>query len=174
METPLYTIGHSHRTADELIGLLRARGIQTVVDIRSSPQSARYPQFGQDNLRHSLDAAQMVYHWAGRQLGGLRSTASNSIHHALDTGLQGFAQYMQTPEFARAAAQLQRLATQATTAMLCAEKLPEHCHRSLIADFLLLAGMEVMHIIDADTTVSHQLRPEARRESATLVYDRVV
>lgn len=172
METRLYTIGHSNRHIDELMQCLQAHGIQTVVDIRSNPQSARHPQFSQDSLRHSLDSGNMVYHWAGRQLGGLRKTTQASVHHALDTELQGFAQYMETPEFERAAGQLQRLATQAPTAMLCAEKLPEHCHRSLIADYLLLNAAEIMHIIDVHTVISHQLRPEARRESATLVYDR--
>jgi len=64
------------------------------------------------------------------------------------------------------------LARKAPTAILCAEHLPENCHRSLIADYLTLQGVSVMHLIDADEQREHQLDPRARRESASLVYDR--
>jgi len=74
--------------------------------------------------------------------------------------------------FARAIAQLLGLARKAPTAILCAEHLPENCHRSLIADYLTLQGVSVMHLIDADEQREHQLDPRARRESASLVYDR--
>ena len=116
-------------------------------------------------------ANNIVYHWAGRQLGGLRQGNNDSIHSAIEPGLRSFADYMATPAFERAASQLQILSGKGVAVILCAEKLPEHCHRSLIADYCLLNGMEVTHIIDDNQVSSHYLRPEARRESATLVYD---
>jgi uncharacterized protein (DUF488 family) len=79
---------------------------------------------------------------------------------------------MESDLFQKAAVQLINLATSANTAILCAERLPEHCHRSLISDYLLLQGVEVLHIIDQDTITSHQLSPLARRESQQLIYDR--
>lgn len=173
MSSSLYTIGHSNRDIQHLVDLLKRHHIHTLVDIRSNPVSARHPQFNQDVLRSRLETENMIYHWAGRQLGGLRKTSGTSRHHALAPELQGFAEYMETQEFERAASQLQRLASQSPIAIMCAEKHPEHCHRSLIADYLLLNGMEVMHIIDEQPGFAHQLRPEARRESAALIYDRV-
>lgn len=172
-ERRLYTIGHSNRTLPALVDLLHAAGIHTVVDVRSHPHTARLPQFRGDALRAGLEQAGMVYHWAGRQLGGRRAPRASSRHVALhDEGLRGYADFMDTEEFKRGAAQLLRLAGKDPTAMLCAERLPEHCHRSLISDYLVLQGVHVVHLLDPGESREHQLRPEARRESAQLIYDR--
>jgi uncharacterized protein (DUF488 family) len=169
----LYTIGHSDRRAGALIDVLRAAGIATVVDVRAQPHSTRYPQFAGDALRAALETAGFVYHWAGRQLGGFRAPRTDSPHLALvDDGLRGYADYMDSDDFKKGAVQLMRLGAKQKTAMLCAERLPEHCHRSLIADYLTLQAVRVLHLIDAGDTREHHLRPEARRESARLVYDR--
>ncbi|MDV3238238.1 MAG: DUF488 domain-containing protein [Gammaproteobacteria bacterium] len=171
--TTLYTVGHSQRTLDDLMSLLHAAGIATLVDVRRRPQSARYPHFNEDSLRAAATAAGMQYHWAGRQLGGQRAPLAGSPHRALgDDGLRGYADYMDQDAFAKAAAQLIGLARRAPTAILCAERDPLHCHRSLIADYLTLQGIEVIHLLDAGVSRPHALRPEARRESARLVYDR--
>lgn len=171
----LYTVGHSNRTLPALMELLRAAAIQTVVDVRARPGSARLPQFHGEALRAGVEQAGMAYHWAGRQLGGRRSSRPKSVHVALhDEGLRGYADFMDTEEFQRGAAQLMRLSAKNPTAILCAERLPEHCHRSLISDYLVLQGVRVVHLLDADESCEHQLRPEARRESARLVYDRQV
>jgi uncharacterized protein (DUF488 family) len=173
MATTLYSIGHSNRSLDEFISLLQAHNIATLIDIRSRPQSRRHPHFAMDQLRAALEQAGITYHWAGRQLGGLRKTVANSHHTALDNeGMRGYADHMESEEFHRGANQLIHLAQQAPTAMMCAEKLPEHCHRSLLSDYLVLQGVEVRHIIDEKETREHHLSPYARRESAQLVYDR--
>ncbi len=172
-ERELYTVGHSHRTLPALVELLRASGIHTVVDVRAHPHSARLPQFHGDALRAGVEQSGMVYHWAGRQLGGRRAPRPNSRHIALhEEGLRGYADFMDTEDFKRGAAQLLRLAGKDPTAMLCAERLPEHCHRSLISDYLVLQGVRVIHLLDPGETQEHQLRQEARRESAQLIYDR--
>ena len=166
----LYTVGHSNRSLDELLNLLLNADIGVLVDIRARPQSRRFPHFSGDMLRAAAEQAGLAYHWAGRQLGGLRESA----HAALADGLRGFADYMDTAEFQMAAAQLARLAARAPTAILCAERMPEECHRSLIADYLTLRGMRVIHLVDEGEMREHRLRPEARRESAQLIYDRHV
>jgi uncharacterized protein (DUF488 family) len=79
---------------------------------------------------------------------------------------------MDTDAFQRAAAQLRNLAGKSPTAVMCAERLPERCHRGLLADFLTLQGVRVVHLIDVDEVREHALSPGARRESAQLVYDR--
>lgn len=169
----LYTVGHSNRSATAFVGLLAAAGVQTIVDIRAAPQSARHPQFDQECLRDTLTGAGIQYHWAGRQLGGHRTPRSNSPHTALsEAGLRGFADHMDGEPFRKAVAQLLGLARRAPTAVLCAERDPLRCHRSLLADYLTLQGVEVLHLIDTNETCVHQLRPEARRESLQLIYDR--
>ena len=171
---PIYTIGHSDRSLDEFISLLAGAGIGTLVDIRSRPVSKRFPQFDESSLRQRLEREAMVYHWAGRQLGGLRKLLPGSIHAALPTGLRGFADYMATADFERAAVQIAGLAKKAPTTLMCAERDPRDCHRRLIADYLLLNGYRVIHLVSAQESREHQLSPEARRESASLVYDRHV
>ena len=168
----IYTVGHSSRAVAELVELLEKHATKAVVDVRAQPHSSRYPQFSADSLRHTLDIAGIVYHWAGRQLGGQRASRADSQHSALEAELRGYADYMETDSFRRAASQLITMASEAPTTILCAERLPEHCHRRLIADYLVLQGLRVIHLIDPGEVCEHVLSAEARRESAQLVYDR--
>ena len=173
MSIRLYTIGHSNRSLEDFIGLLQSQGINVLVDVRSQPHSRRYPQFSMENLRTELEQANITYHWAGRQLGGMRKPISNSIHTALqDESLRAYADHMETENFTRGAYQLIRLARQDVTAIMCAEKLPQNCHRSLLSDYLLLQDVEICHIIDISQLSEHYLNPCARRESSQLIYDR--
>jgi len=169
----LYTLGHSNRTVAELIALLRPIPITTLVDVRAYPQSQRHPQFSQEALRQSLEAAGIIYHWAGKQLGGMRRAQGGSKHIALqDESLRAYADYMECEVFHKAIVQLMHLAATAGTVILCAEKLPGDCHRNMISDYLLLQAVDVRHIIDEGKIVGHQLSPFARRESRQLIYDR--
>ncbi|MGD8851881.1 MAG: DUF488 domain-containing protein [Gammaproteobacteria bacterium] len=173
MEAPLlYTLGHGNRSQDALIGLVTAHRVQALVDVRAQPHSTRFPHFSGDALRSRLEREGIVYHWAGRQLGGRRTALPDSPHTALNEALRGYADHMDTDAFRRAAAQLINMARKSTTAVLCAERLPEHCHRRLIADYLSLQGTAVIHLIEQDESREHLLSPEARRESIRLVYDR--
>lgn len=170
----LYTIGHGNRSIEDFIELLKVNEVEILIDIRARPASSRFPHFNQHELRESLDKVDITYHWAGRQLGGFRSPQENSRHTALeDETLRGFADFMLTRDFDRAANQLIKLTQHANGAIMCAEKEPAFCHRSLIADYLVLQGLNVLHIIDADVT-EHYLRSEARKESAELIYDHSV
>jgi uncharacterized protein (DUF488 family) len=168
----LYTVGHGTRQLDELIALLQAAGIESLVDVRAHPRSQRHPQFNDDSLRAACERTGIVYHWAGRQLGGRRASRPDSPHIALEEGRRGFADHMDTEAFRKGAAQLQHLAARGACAILCAEREPARCHRALIADYLTLQGTRVVHLIAPGESHEHLLSPEARRESAALVYDR--
>ena len=174
MALTLYTVGHGNRKLEELVALLKEAGVDTLVDVRAQPRSRHNPQFNDDSLRLTCENAGIVYHWAGRQLGGMRTPRPDSPHAALDENLRGFADHMDTDAFQKGASQLQHLAARGVCAMLCAERDPAHCHRSLIADYLTLQGGRVVHLIDPGETREHALSPAARRESAALVYDRQV
>ena len=172
MPLTLYTVGHSNRKLEELIALLREAGVDTLVDVRAQPRSQHNPQFNDQSLRAACERAGVVYHWAGRQLGGMRVPRPDSPHVALEEGRRGFADHMDTDAFKKAVSQLRHLAATGTCAILCAERDPDNCHRALIADYLTLQGVRVLHLLAPGESREHMLSSEARRESAALVYDR--
>lgn len=173
MMITIYTLGHANRSFEELVSMLQLAAVKTLVDVRQHPQSVRHPHFDQESLRVALDGVGIEYHWAGRQLGGHRQSRANSLHTALmDEGLRGFADYMDGEVFKKGVAQLLNLANRASTVMLCAEAEPLQCHRSLIADYLALQGIEVIHLVAPGQQRQHALHAGVRRESQQLVYDR--
>jgi uncharacterized protein (DUF488 family) len=164
------TVGHSTRSADELIELLLAHGIAVLVDVRTVPRSRHNPQFDQSALPATLEAAGLAYrHMA--DLGGLRKPRPDSPHTAwTNPSFRGYADHMDTPAFALALDQLIALARERSTAVMCAEAVPWRCHRSLIADALLARGIEVRHIHDARLAEPHRLTPFARIVGARVAY----
>ncbi len=174
MTLTLYTVGHGNRKIEELVSLLKEARVDTLVDVRAQPRSRHNPQFNDEALRLACEHAGIVYHWAGRQLGGMRAPRPDSPHRALEEDRRGFADHMDTEAFRKGAFQLQQLAANGVCAMLCAERDPAQCHRSLIADYLTLQGARVVHLIGPGEMHEHALSPEVRRESAALVYDRLV
>ena len=167
----LYTIGHSRRSIDDFRELLKLNEVEILVDVRAQPVSSQFPHFNQPELRDFMEEVDITYHWAGRQLGGMRAVQDNSPHIALtDEHMRGYADYMSSRDFERAASQLINLTHHATGALLSAEQDPALCHRSLIADYLVLQGVTVMHILDSEIR-EHHLRSEARKESAALIYN---
>ena len=172
-EHTLYTVGHSNRTLDELLGTLVAAGIEVLVDVRARPASRRNPQFNEPALREALARTGIGYRWAGRALGGMRAGRPESPHAALaGSGLQSYADHTASEAFEHAASELERRAATTAVTVMCAERDPLSCHRSLIADWLLLRGARVVHLLDAYERREHALRPEARRVGEQLVYDR--
>ncbi len=95
----IWTIGHSTRSADELLALLESAGIRQLVDVRRFPHSRRHPQFNREALAARLDPAGIIYlHLPG--LGGRRPPRADSVNRAWrSAGFRGYADYMQTPEF---------------------------------------------------------------------------
>lgn len=169
----LYTIGHSDRSMEDFLFLLKKHGIKILVDIRAYPHSTRFPHFTEDVLRAQINSSGIEYHWAGRQLGGMRKPTKAGSHPALSRdSFRGFAEYMETKDFERAVNQLRGWAKNAPTAIMCAEKDALSCHRSLISDYLVLNNVSVEHIIDEQTTIVHKLSELARTEITELIYDR--
>jgi uncharacterized protein (DUF488 family) len=167
----LHTIGHSTRTLDELAAALRSFGIRTLVDIRTVPRSRHTPQFNREALMRRLPRRGIRYvHLPA--LGGLRKPRADSTNTAWrNAGFRGFADYMQTPEFAAGLRDLRALAREAgPLAFMCAEAVPWRCHRSLVADALTARGDAVYHIIGPDRATLHVLTPWARVEGGRVTY----
>ena len=169
--TPLImTIGHSTRTLEEFIHLLQANRVTCVVDVRTIPRSRHNPQFNTDTLYSSLEKAGLKYvHMAG--LGGLRHAKSNSPNMGWrNASFRGFADYMQTPEFAQSLQELLILASQERIVLMCAEAVPWRCHRSLIADALLVRGIRTEDILSEAKRLVHTLTPFAQVQGTTITY----
>jgi uncharacterized protein (DUF488 family) len=168
--TTLYTIGHSTRPIDEFIGLLKQHAIEALVDIRTIPQSRRHPQFGQESLRARLEGAGIEYiHMKG--LGGLRKPVKDSANGGWgNAAFRGYADYMQTEEFARCIDALVAVAARAPTAIMCAEAVPWRCHRSLAADALLARDLGVVDILGPTDARPHALTSFARVVGTRVVY----
>ena len=167
----IYTIGHSTRTLDELVEALRAHQIQTLVDIRAFPMSRRLPQFNRDSLEQTLPAAGIRYVWM-KALGGYRKkTLDDSPNIALrNQSFRNYSDYMLTPEFEQAMAELIALAERSPTAYMCAERVYFRCHRMLVSDWLVAHGHEVLHIDGTGPVKPHQLLAEARIVDGRLIY----
>jgi uncharacterized protein (DUF488 family) len=167
----LYTIGHSTRTLAELIEALRAHEIQTLVDIRAFPASRRLPQFNREALEANLPTAGIRYVWM-KALGGYRKQRlAESPNIALrNESFRNYADYMLTPEFEQAAAELVGLAEKSRTAYMCAERVYFRCHRMLVSDWLVAHGHEVLHIDGVGAARQHVLTSEARLQDGRLLY----
>jgi uncharacterized protein (DUF488 family) len=167
---PVCTIGHSNRSIEDFIGLLRQNGITCLLDIRTVPKSRHNPQFGQDQLAPSLADAGIEYRYL-RGLGGLRRPRKDSENAGWrNTSFRGYADYMQTDEFAVNVDAVIELAGSRTCALMCAEAVPWRCHRSLVADALLVRGIPVDDIIDARQRRPHKLTPFAHVEGLSITY----
>lgn len=166
----MFTVGHSTRALDDFIALLTAHGVQRLVDVRTVPRSRHNPQFNRDTLPAALKAAGIGYtHMAG--LGGLRKPKSDSPNSGWrNSSFRGYADYMLTSEFHDSLDELMRAAKGEQLALMCAEAVPWRCHRSLIADALLVRGMQVEELVDAKRREPHRLTPFAKADGTTLTY----
>jgi len=164
------TIGHSTHSIEEFVRMLAAHGVAALVDVRTIPRSRHNPQFNRETLPESLDAAGIDYvHLEG--LGGLRHARRDSVNTGWrNLSFRGYADYMQTPEFAAALAQLIELSRARPTAIMCAEAAPWRCHRSLIADALAVRGIRVEHIMTAASRKAHALTPFAHVDGDKITY----
>jgi uncharacterized protein (DUF488 family) len=164
------TIGHSNRTIEDFIGLLWQNGIGCLLDIRTVPKSRHNPQFGQDQLAQSLADAGIEYRYLPG-LGGLRRPCKDSPNAGWrNTSFRGYADYMQTDEFAANVDTVIGLAQTRSCALMCAEAVPWRCHRSLVADALLVRGVPVDDIIDARQRRPHKLTPFAHVDGVRITY----
>lgn len=168
--TTIRTIGHSTRSLAEFVAMLVAHGVRSLVDVRTIPKSRRHPHFALDALSVSLPALGIGYTWLN-ELGGLRKPVPHSRNGAWrNASFRGYADYMQTSEFAAGVERLIALAEGADVAIMCSEAVPWRCHRSLIGDALLVRGVSVLDIMSATNEVPHELTSFARVDGDRVSY----
>jgi uncharacterized protein (DUF488 family) len=167
--TLIHTVGHSTRTFDEFVRLLRRHDIDHLADVRAHPGSRRYPHFSRSALEISLPGAGIRYsHHV--ELGGRRRGLPDSPNGAWrNASFRAYADYMGTPDFARALDSLIELAEGRNVAIMCAEAVPWRCHRWLLSDALVTRGVDVHHILDARSE-PHSLTRFAAVRDGTVVY----
>jgi len=166
----VYTIGHSTRTIESFISILKVYGIKEVVDIRTIPRSRHNPQFNKDTFPESLKKSNIRYvHMAG--LGGLRHATPDSVNKAWrNASFRGYADYMQTSEFESALEKLVELSGRRRVVLMCAEALPWRCHRSLVADALLIRKIHAIDIFSPTISKKHLLTPWAKVRGKRVTY----
>ncbi len=169
-EPIICTIGHSNRPLDVFVDLLKINEVVHVLDVRTVPRSRHNPQFGIDALPASLRAAGIEYtHMPG--LGGLRRARPDSPNGGWrNASFRGYADYMQTAEFAANVDRVAELAARERCALMCAEAVPWRCHRSLVADALTVRGVRAEDIISAKGRKLHVLTRWARADGLTIIY----
>jgi len=153
------------------VELLAEGSVGLVVDVRTAPGSRKHPQFGRDALSAALGAVEIEYVWR-KDLGGWRTPRPDSPHAALRSqSFRGYADHMETPEFQRALQWLASRTQDVPTAIMCAESLWWNCHRRMIADALVVAGIPVVHLMSAGRREPHRVHPHARVVGTRLIYD---
>ncbi len=168
--THLFTVGHSTHPIEEFVGILRAHGVTLVADIRTVPRSRHNPQFNEGELTSSLPAHDLAYRRIPA-LGGLRKAHTDSVNAGWkNASFRGYADYMQTPEFADAVEDLGNLLNEASVAIMCAEAVPWRCHRSLVGDAMIVRGISVDDIFSATSAKPHALTSFARADGLSLTY----
>lgn len=169
-ESLVCTIGHSNRSIEAFIELLRTNEIACVIDVRTIPRSRHTPQFNLESLPAALDAEGISYlHVAA--LGGLRHARADSVNGGWhNASFRGYADHMQTSEFATGVDQVVALARAQRCTLMCAEAVPWRCHRSMIADALMVRGVRVEDIIGPHGRKPHAFTSFARVDGVRLTY----
>jgi uncharacterized protein (DUF488 family) len=167
----LYTLGHSTRSLDELLLLLRAHDVDVLADVRRFPRSPRNPQFNDGHLARALPEAGVRYAWLA-SLGGRRRMRAEILANAgwRNPSFRAYADHMLTDEFEQGLAELLGLARCARVAIMCSEAVPWRCHRSLIADVLTARGSAVCHIMGLQRVELHRLTPFAHVDGHQVTY----
>ena len=170
---PVYTIGHSTRTIPEFAELLRAGPVSLVIDVRTVPRSRTNPQYNSDVLAHELEPYQVGYERIA-ELGGLRGRSrdvdpdTNAFWE--NQSFHNYADYALSPAFAEGLDRLIKQADERPTAIMCAEAVWWRCHRRIIADYLLLRGRAVLHLMGGDRVEPARMTPAAKERDGRLVY----
>jgi uncharacterized protein (DUF488 family) len=170
MSLLIHTVGHSTRSAEEFVALMREFGIEHVADVRTVPRSRHNPQFDISAMPEWLSDVGIAYeHMPGR--GGFRRTTPDSPNLGWhSSAFRGYADYMQTHEFAAAIDHLVVEARQHVVTVMCAEAVPWRCHRSLIGDALVVRGIAVNDIIGPGSARPHRLTAFAKADGERLTY----
>ncbi len=169
-DVTIWSIGHSTRSWEEFLALLREHGIVLLADVRHFPSSARVPWTNRDGLAARLASAGIAYQHLV-DLGGYRTPRPDSRNTGWrNAGFRGYADYMDTPEFSAALGRLVAVARERRTVIMCAEAVPWRCHRGLLSDALLVRGIQVVHILAPGKTQDHRLTPFAKVHAGRVTY----
>lgn len=167
----IYTIGHSTYSFTAFLLMLQAFQIKTLIDIRALPGSRKFPQYDKDDLAQSLTQAGIQYVYL-KSLGGRRKTHKQSKNSRWkNTSFQAYADYMETPAFEEGIKDLEQMAKESLTVIMCAEAVWWRCHRSMIADYLKAKGWEVRHIMHTNKATEHPYTSSARVVGDRVFYD---
>lgn len=169
----IWTIGHSTRSLEEFIQLLKSNNVTSVADIRHYPGSKRYPHFNKPELSESLIKSNINYcHIV--QLGGRRKANADSKNIAWrHPAFRGYADYMETPDFKVGIEILENTGKQEATAFMCSEAVWWRCHRSMISDYLKMKGWKVIHIMGMNNLIEHPYTSPAKIINGKLNYQSV-
>ncbi|MGN6616964.1 MAG: DUF488 domain-containing protein [Ilyomonas sp.] len=166
----IWTIGHSTRSIEDFIALLKQYKIELLVDIRRFPGSKKFPHFNKDALCNSLQKAGINYQHI-EALGGRRNINPQSKNTAWhNASFRSYADYMETSDFKNGITFLEQLALQRPTAYMCSEAVWWRCHRSLVSDYLKTRGWQVMHIMDNGKAEEHPYTSVAKVVQGNLFY----
>ncbi len=166
----IYTIGHSTHSLEELVAMLQSFGILTLVDIRRFPGSRKYPHFNKENLAAALPEAGISYIHL-EDLGGRRRVRKGSKNSRWrNDSFRGYADYMETVDFEKAASALEGIALKQPTAYMCSEAVWWRCHRSMVSDYLKARGWKVLHIMAAGKAEEHFYTSPARVAGSRVFY----
>ena len=165
------TVGHSNRSLEDFLAILRAHGVRQAVDVRRFPASRKWPHFDAAALGRSLPEAGIAY--VGMpELGGRRRSRPDSPHTAWRVeAFRGYADFTDTPAFRKSLEILEAHARERFSAIVCAEALPWRCHRSILADSLIARGWEVLEILSAGDARPRVLPDFARVDGGRVIYD---
>lgn len=171
---PFFTVGHSNRTIDEFIALLRAAEVELLVDIRRLPMSRANPQFNEDRLAEAIAAYQIAYERLSA-LGGLRGKAGTLPAEVNgyweNQSFHNYADYALSEPFQAGLERLLEAGAARRCAIMCAEAVWWRCHRRIVADYLIAQGETVIHIIGDGRFEPAKLTPGALvRPDGTIVY----
>ena len=173
MTHPFYTIGHSDRSLEAFGALLVTAGVQQLVDVRKMPRSRANPQFNGDTLADALAPLGIGYAYAA-PLGGLRgrdATVPASINgYWSNRSFHNYADYALSAPFRTGLEQLVEDGRPVTCAVMCAESVWWRCHRRIIADYLLAAGEQVIHVLGPGSETPGSLSEGAVPENGLLTY----
>ena len=174
MSNPFFTIGHSTRSSQEFIALIKDAQVEFVVDVRTVPRSRANPQFNRDILPASLAPQGVAYEHLGA-LGGLRGKqpgVSPEVNAFWDNAsFHNYADYAMSEAFRSSLEKLCEMGHGSRLTVMCAETVWWRCHRRIIADYLIAAGEDVFHILGAGHIEPAHLTPEAKVDSeGTITY----
>lgn len=172
----MYTIGHSNRSFDEFISILKYYSIKIVIDVRRWPSSKKYPHFNLEYLVNNLPKFEIDYVWI-EDLGGYRKFNIDVPDYGIakcfeSEGFRAYATYITKREDVKKWLKfIEEIAKACTVVLMCSEKYPWYCHRKILSDYFIAKGFKIIHIIDKNYVIEHKLSKCAKIINNELIYE---